>query len=232
MEIPSREALHFFLRRWCFFYEKAVRAFCFGFSACGLGYILPSSGSTTCTFPGGTAQYHAYGSYTEGGHPTKIEDISSQVNWSITLPDLATISNSGLVTASTNVVGTSEVVATTQGEFGNLTAQSSLQVSDSCGSASTAVVPFGLHIVPANQNLTVGQSLLPLAIALDNRGGRATDLSRQAIWTSSDSNVVAVDANGVIRAVGPGDATVTASARTFSGANSSATERTVRNQRV
>ncbi|HEX4037671.1 MAG TPA: Ig-like domain-containing protein [Acidobacteriaceae bacterium] len=203
----------------------------FGTTGCGsLGLthsltgisILPNADSTTCTFPGGTAQYHAYGSYTEGGHSTKVEDISDQVSWSLVLPDLATINSSGLATASTNVTGTSPVLATIQGEFGNLTAQSSLQVSQTCGTAAV-LVPFKLNLVPASQNLTVGKTLQPLAIASIVPGGRTTDLSRQATWLSSNTNVAAVDANGVIRAVGPGDATVTAFTRNSSGATVSAT---------
>jgi hypothetical protein len=153
---------------------------------------------------------------------SKVEDISSQVSWTATLPELATVSTSGLATAARNYVGTTSIVASIKGEFGILTSASSLQVSTAC-STSNLAAPRGFIIIPARQNLAVGEGLAPLAIAPDVAGAHGPDWSRQAAWTSSDPKVATVDAHGMIRAVGPGDATVTAVAGPRSGAAGSAT---------
>lgn len=201
----------------------------FGGTGCGLSYsltglyILPASGST-CIPPASVTQFTAYGTYTEGGHTMRTEDISDQVTWSVTAPQMATVSTSGLVTSGTTYVGTTPIIATTRGEFGVLTASSSLQVSTTCVAGAVVTSPFTLHIVPDKQNLTAGDSLQPLAVAFDTASGRTTNLSRQVIWSSSNANVAAVDANGTIKAVAPGDATITAFSKTASGVNVSATQ--------
>ena len=192
-----------------------------GGTGCGLSYSLtglylePTTGST-CIPQGATAQFKAYGTYTEGGHAVRITDISDQVQWTVPLPDLASISASGLATAAMNFIGTTPIVATTTGEFGLLTSSSNLQVSESCVATSIAK-HFSLHIVPENQSLTVGQTLQPLAIGTYGLNGSTTNLSRQVTWQSSDAKVATVDSSGHITAVGPGDAPITAQTRASDG---------------
>lgn len=185
-------------------------------------YVQPEANST-CVSPGAQAQFKAYGSYTEGGHPNRIEDISNQVSWSASLPELASIDATGLATAANNFVGLTPIIATTKGEFGNLTANSSLQVSTTCVSTGTAVVPSTLHLVPGNQDLRVGEGLQPLAVSTAT-AVPTTVLSRSVSWASSDPAVATVDANGVIQAVGPGEATITATTRLGGRETVSATE--------
>lgn len=202
----------------CLLGTTGCGAFGMTYSLTGLS-VLPQANST-CVPPGAVAQFKAYGTYTEGGHMNKVEDISSQVSWSASLPELASVDASGLATAARNYVGTTPIIASIKGEFGVLTTASSLKVSTSC-STSNLAAPRGLIIVPAQQNLAVGEGLAPVAVAPDVAGAHGADWSRQAVWTSSDPNVAVVDAHGLIRAVGPGDATVTAMAR--GGAAGSAT---------
>jgi hypothetical protein len=201
----------------------------FGGTGCGLSYSLTGiyiepAANSTCIYPGTTAKFTAYGTYTEGGHAMRIQDISNQVTWAATLPDLAAVSADGLATAATNFVGITSITAVTTGEFGNLNSSTTLQVSTSCSTTSAVVHAFALHIVPGNQNLSLGQTLQPLAIATYGNAGRTTDLSRQSTWTSSNPKVATVDSHGVISAVGPGDATITAQTRTPDGEAASATE--------
>lgn len=106
-----------------------------GGTGCGLSYSLtglyiePTTGHT-CLTGTLTAQYHAYGVYTEGNHANKVEDLTNQVTWSVSIPSMASVTSTGMVTAGTTVVGTTPILATTRGEFGNLTATSDLQVMD------------------------------------------------------------------------------------------------------
>jgi len=200
----------------------------FGGTGCGLSYSLtglylePATGST-CIPQGATAQFTAYGTYTEGNHSVRIEDISDQVQWTVPLPELASITTSGLATSSDNYIGTTPIVATIQGEFGVLSSSSSLQVSQSYVATSVAK-HFSLHIVPENQSLTVGQTLQPLAIGTYGLNGSTTNLSRQVTWQSSDAKVATVDSSGLITAVGPGDATITAQTRASDGEIATATQ--------
>jgi uncharacterized protein YjdB len=203
----------------CLLGTTGCGAFGMTYSLTGLT-VLPKANST-CVPPGSVAQFKAYGTYTEGGHMSKVEDISSQVSWTVPLPELAKVDTSGLATAATNYVGTTAIVASIKGEFGILTSASSLQVSTSC-STSNLAVRHGFMVVPARQNLAVGEGLTPLAIVPDIAGGHGADWSRQAAWTSSDPKVAVVDAHGLIRAVGPGDATVTAVARGGAGSATTA----------
>jgi len=200
----------------------------FGGTGCGLSYSLtgiylePTTGST-CIPQGATAQFTAYGTYTEGSHAVRIEDISDQVKWSVPLPELASISASGLATAADNYVGTTPIVANTTGEFGVLSSSSNLQVSNSCVATSIAK-HFSLHIVPENHSLTVGQTLQPLAVGTYGPSGATTIASRRVTWQSSDVKVATVDSTGLITAVGPGDATITAQTRTADGEIATATQ--------
>jgi hypothetical protein len=201
-----------------------------GGTGCGLSYSLtglsvePEIG-LVCVDNGMTAQYKAYGTYTEGNHSARVEDISDQVNWTVSLPQLATISTSGLATAAIGYIGTTDIVATTTGEFGDLHADSNLQVSTQCvTSGSSLAHPFLLHIVAGNPNLTVGHTLQPLAVATYTDAGRIDDVSRQATWSSSNTSIATVDTNGVITGVATGDATITARVRTPDGDAVSATQ--------
>ncbi|MGD0368273.1 MAG: Ig-like domain-containing protein [Acidobacteriaceae bacterium] len=195
----------------------------FGGTGCSLSYSLtgltvePATGDT-CLIPGVSAQFKAYGTYTEGGHTSETRDITDQVTWSATIPAVATVNSSGLVTGAGD--GTTSILAETAAEFGTVTAVSNVVVeSPGCTGFSPAIAkPFSLSIIPGNQNLTaVGQSARLLAIATYGAGERTADLSRQATWESSDAKVATIDASGLLVAVGPGDAVITATAKAASG---------------
>lgn len=200
----------------------------FGGTGCGLSYsltglyIMPAAG-LTCVPPATVAQFKAYGTYTEGGHTMRTEDLTTQVTWSVSIPQMATVDVSGLVTSGASYLGITPIVATTRGEFGNLTAASNLQISDKCTSTSVTQ-PFKLQIVPSSQNLTVGDTLQPLAVAFNNDSVHSTDLSRQVNWSSSNPEIAKIDGNGKITALAPGDVTMTALRRTSSGMAVSGTQ--------
>jgi len=196
-----------------------------GGTGCGLSYSLTGiyvEPTSACLYPGSTAQFTAYGTYTEGGHAVKVQDVSSQVTWATSLSDVATVNTSGMATAGSAFVGNTPLTATAHGEFGILTSSANVVVSTSC-STSSSYRPAALHLIPASQNLTVGQTLEPVAVATDENG-RVMGLSGRTSWSSSDSKVAAVDGHGVITAVGAGDATITATGKTANGEVVSATQ--------
>lgn len=197
-----------------------------GGTGCGLSYSLTGiyvEPTQACLYPGTTSQFTAYGTYTEGGHAMRVQDVSSQVTWSTSLSDVATVNTSGLATAGSGYVGNTPVTATAQGEFGILTSSANLVVSLSCTTSSSLRKSFSLNIVPAKQNLTVGQTLEPLAVA-SYEGGRTADFSGQVNWSSNNSKVATVSPHGVITGVGAGDATITATGKTPEGEVIAATE--------
>ena len=123
------------------------------------------------------------------------------VAWSSREPSVATVDASGGVTAV--AAGRTFVTASTAG------------LADSVA-VRVAPRPWILRVEPDSIELTaVGQAAALSAAVLD-RGGTAMDAGAPA-WTSSDPAVAAVDAQGVVTAVAPGSATVTASVDSLVG---------------
>jgi hypothetical protein len=182
--------------------------------------IQPGIG-LTCVTQGVTAQFKAYGTYTESNHAAATQDITDQVTWSSTIPAVATVDPStGLATGGPDI-GQTDILATAQGEFGNLTATSNIQVKTGTecltGSTSIAHAP-SISVIPANQTLSsAGDTTRLLAIGIAASGARSDDVSRQVTWESSDTSVATVDAAGLVTAVGPGDVTITARQKTADG---------------
>ncbi|HTV82755.1 MAG TPA: Ig-like domain-containing protein [Acidobacteriaceae bacterium] len=193
----------------------------FGHTYSLTGLTIEPAAGDTCIYPGSTAQYEAYGTYTEGGHAAETEVLTDQVQWSVTFPELASINSSGLLTAGTVAIGTSNLEATTQGEFGVLVATSNIQVANPCGSSSSSFsprLPSSLSIVPGSATLTSpGDTEQPLAIGIYPGGRGSADLSREVTWESSDTSVATVNAHGIITSVGPGKAVITARMTTPNG---------------
>jgi len=196
-----------------------------GCGAFGLTYSLTGltvEPNAACIAQGSTAQFTAYGTYTEGGHSAKTQDITDQVNWSSDLTEVASINASGLATSGTSYIGLTNIEASTQGEFGVLDSYASLTVKNDCVSDST--VP-AIQVVPAVATLkTIGDTEQPLAIGILPAGHGTVDLSSKVTWVSSDLAVATVDPNGVIRAVGPGTAVITAHETTPDGRVLAATQ--------
>ncbi len=123
------------------------------------------------------------------------------IAWSSDNSSVATVSADGLVTAVAQ--GTATVAATSDGKSG------SAQIS--VGAASVSSV----DVSPANMSLTVGQSGQFTAVPRDGAGnalqGHTID------WSSSNSAVASVAADGRVTAASVGSATITATADGVSG---------------
>jgi len=150
-----------------------------------------------------TRQFTATGLYTDGSK----RDITSLVAWSSANPAMASIDNTGLVIAARP--GATEITATQ----GNVSGSTTLTV----GAAS--LVSIG--VTPANPTLAAGLTtpLYATGVYTDNS---THDLTTAVTWSSSAATVALVKntpgANGVVAAMRPGSAMITATLSGVSGA--------------
>ncbi|MBK7832773.1 MAG: Ig-like domain-containing protein [Gemmatimonadetes bacterium] len=124
------------------------------------------------------------------------------VTWSSSTPAVATVSTTGLITAV--APGTVTVAATSEGVSGT--------------SPSLSVVPVPVAAVTVSlgsTSLDVGQTTQGAATVRDAKGNVLS--GRPVVWTSSSLGVATVSTTGVITAVAPGTATVTATSEGVSG---------------
>lgn len=122
------------------------------------------------------------------------------VSWASGNPAVATVSASGFVTAVGG--GSVTITATSGGKSGT--------------SAITVPVPVAsVTVSPASATVAVGSTVQLTATPRDAGGNPLT--GRTITWASSAVGVATVDANGLVTAVGPGSATITASSEGKSG---------------
>lgn len=192
-----------------------------GCAAFGLTYSLtsltiqPGNGDTIIV-PGVVAQFKAIGTYTEGGHASQTKDLTDQVTWSTTIPDVATINAQGQATGVG--VGTTSVLATISGGNGQLTAVSNITVNAPAGGGggTTTRTLTSVTMIPSNQSLSaIGQTAQFIVVGSYSAAPTSADLTSVATWESSDSSVATVGSGvanspGLVTAVGPGTATITA----------------------
>jgi trimeric autotransporter adhesin len=188
-------------------------------------YVEPNGGA--CVPPGGTAQYTAYGTYTEGGHTNETKDLTDAVTWSTDLPELATVNSTGLALAATNSIGLTDVKASAEGEFGLIWASAPLTVSESCVSGSGAVRTLSaIRILPGDETLrSVGDTSQVVAVGRYSGQPVSENLTSKVTWASSDTRVATVTAGGLVTAAGAGDATITATRTSAVGTVVTATEK-------
>ena len=116
------------------------------------------------------------------------------VTWTSSDPSVASVSNSGVVTA--NKVGTATITATTN-DGTNLSASCTVEVH------WNAVT--GISVTPATATILVGgTTTLTATVTPDNASNKSVT------WTSSNTAVATVNANGVVTGVSVGNATITA----------------------
>ena len=125
---------------------------------------------------------------------TAVED--RPVHWASADAEIATVSGDGTVTA--HKVGTVQVAASTGGRSG--LAQITV----------TTIPVVSVHITPGNKALTVEESFQFSAEARDANGNVLTD--RPIHWSSNNEGVATVSATGVVTALAPGGAIISATA--------------------
>ena len=123
--------------------------------------------------------------------PSNAYDKS--VTWSSSNPNIAVVSSSGLVTA--RGAGTVTVTVTTR--EGGKTASCTVTVSN--------VSVANVRLVPNSLVLNIGNTA-----NLSPTVNPANATNKNLTWSSSNNNIATVSASGQVRAVAPGNATITA----------------------
>jgi len=179
----------------------------------------------TATLGGGAnLQMTATGTFGNGSHPTK-QDITTQVTWSSNLVGVATVSNTGLVTAVG--AGIANITASAQGYNGIVSSSATITVT---GSGSATSEPLAsMNVVPTSQTLTtaaltvgyiaIGVTTTGTTVNLTNQTATiGTATIQPATWSSSATSVATIDpATGIATSVSNGTTTITAIAKNPDG---------------
>jgi uncharacterized protein YjdB len=123
----------------------------------------------------------------------KPTNVNQEVKWSSSNNKVATIDKDGVVTAIKE--GTTVITAQVKEDT---------KIKDTCKIIVKVVEPKTVEITPSDKTLKEGESFT-LAAKVEPSG-----VSQEVIWTSSNSNVATVDANGVVKAIKEGTAVITA----------------------
>ena len=142
-------------------------------------------------------QFTATARYSEGTD----YDITKRVTWGSSDPSIATINESGLATAV--APGTATITATS----GTLSGSQTLTVTSLLSSIS---------VTPTDPSMAEGSYRLFTATGTYSNGTSEV-IRSQATWSSSDTTVATVTYGGLVTAVAPGTATITATQGSISG---------------
>lgn len=127
--------------------------------------------------------------------------LNRPVSWSSGAPTVASVAQDGTVTALG--IGTAIISASADGRVGSATV------------TVTAVPVATVSVSPASTTLDAGGTITLTATVQSASGAALTD--RTVLWSSSDTQVATVTPAGVVTAIAPGSATITASAEGKSG---------------
>ena len=141
----------------------------------------------------GTVQFQALGTYNDGSQ----QDFSGAANWTSSDPTVASISNTGLATASAANPGTVTITAT----YSGLSAKATLTVVRTLKA---------ITVTPANPNLDKGRTLPFTATASYTDNGPTTDVTQQVRWSTSNSQVVTISNSAGTKGVATGQGVSTA----------------------
>ena len=157
--------------------------------------VTPATASTTA---GGTVQLSARVSDASGATlPDRL------VFWQSSNDAVARVTSTGLVSGV--AAGTATITATSEGKSGTATVTV----------AAPGPVTTRVDVTPATAGLVVGGTQQLTATPRDAAGAART--GRTIAWTSSDATVASVNGSGLVTAVKPGSATITATADGVSG---------------
>jgi uncharacterized protein YjdB len=164
--------------------------------------IIP--GTQSVAAPAQTTQFIAIGTTSSGA----TEDITSQVTWSSSSKQIATITVGGLATAQSQGTATITAIATVSGSA-VVTGTATFTVT---GGTTEAIT--GLTITPSSQSVSAsGQTAQFIAIGTEGSTGLQKDVTSSPgiQWSSSVPTIAKVDAStGLVTGVSAGNSTITA----------------------
>jgi len=134
------------------------------------------------------------------------------------VPGQTTIMFGGAVAQATYVSSTELLATTPAGALGTAVITITTPAGTATLSAGFSYVPpfVSISVSPSQCSLAPGQSVqLSASGALS--GGGTTDLTSRVSWSSSDPGIATIDASGLLHAVSPGTATITAIFGSLSG---------------
>jgi uncharacterized protein YjdB len=129
------------------------------------------------------------------------------VTWTSSASTIASVSGSGLVTA--HGPGAATIAASSDKRSGNTT------VTVTAAPPPPVVPVATVAVTPATASVAVGQTT-PLTATLRDANG-ATLSGRAVSWSTSSGGIATVSTNGLVTAVAPGTATITATSEGKSG---------------
>ena len=132
---------------------------------------------------GSSQNFTAYAIYSDGSS----EDISTQVTWTSSNGEVATINSNGLATGS--AAGTTKITAFTDGTTSSSVSLKVIALS------SIAVVPNS----PANIKVGLTQQFTATGTYSD---GSMSDITTQVVWTSSNTSTATISATGLVTGLG------------------------------
>jgi uncharacterized protein YjdB len=147
---------------------------------------------------GSVQQFSASGTFSDGS----TQDITNSGTWASSAGNVATISNSGL--ATTLAIGSTTFTAS----IGAVSGSADLQV--------TAASLQSISVTPANLPMATGTTA-QLTATGSYSDGSSQDLTSAATWSSSAGGLASVSTSGVVTALKPGSATITATFNSVSG---------------
>ena len=147
---------------------------------------------------GSVQQFTATGTFSDG----TVEDITNSAMWTSSVGSVATVSTSGLATALTT--GDSTIIAS----MASVSGSTALQV--------TVAVLQSISVTPQDLQMATGTTAQLIATG-SYSDGTTQDLTSAATWTSSAGGLASVSTSGVVSALKPGSATITATLIGVSG---------------
>lgn len=181
--------------------------------------ISPTSEALTV---GQTAQFTATGTYGNATHAS-TQNVTNSVTWSSSVPSVATVSSSGLVTAIG--AGSTTISANATAFNGPVSSAAAVTVSGSGGAPSSGGTLLSLEIIPTT--ITVGNLQDTgqfLAIGTYSTAPFVRDVTNSVntTWISSIPSVFPVNSNtqgtlgataGIVTAYGNGSGVITVEAK-------------------
>ncbi len=189
-----------------------LAAFAIPLSSCGtepsLTSITVSPSTMTATPTTGLQTYFiAIGNYTRPNHAPVTKDITDQVAWSSSIPQMVTVSNTGVATVTGDVIGNSYIFASAPGFHGDIIGSANFIVALPPSTSGNSVAATGLSIAESRSS----DGKVRFTAVGKTSDGRTIKLAGQPKWISTDNMVATIDqATGIATTIGPGRTTVAA----------------------